>query len=181
MDRNTIFRRTAASQDEIKTRQRGIDHNHRFVLIMVDSRSNVAQLEAKSAGRWDTLGLLQDLWDQGLIEPANTAAISVSAGTASAGQSIVPQSAASAQSDIKAELTAAVRAIMGEQGGEKLIAKIQASEISATALADAVDSGCIFIKLTVSESKANTLKERLHGLLADYFDRSAAKGFFNRR
>ncbi len=214
MDRNTVFRRTTAGQDEIKTRQRGLEHNHRFALIMIDGVSNVAQLAAKSAGRWDTEALLRDLWDRGLIEPLTASPAEAASATSEATVQVEPpkntttedtaglpettnsapgpettaSGSASAEAikellgeNIKDELIAVVRAIMGESGGEKLIAKIQASEETPTALADAVDSGCIFIKLTVSESKAAALKERLHEMLADKYDRSFFKDFFKRK
>ncbi len=205
MNRQTVFRRTAEGQDEIKTRRRGLAHNHRFALIMIDGASNVAELEAKSAGRWDTESLLRDLWDQGLIEPvAGTEGVSehksasqpvpeatspvreTGAGAESRpdGDSLESKADETASTptseavkellgeNIRDQLIAVVKAIMGEHGGEKLIAKIQASEESPTALADAVDSGCIFIKLTVSESKAQALKKRLHEILSEKYDHS---------
>ncbi len=212
MNRQTVFRRTAEGQDEIKTRQRGLEHNHRFALIMIDGASNVAELEAKSAGRWDTESLLRDLWDQGLIEPVarkegmsehEVASQPVpeatshggetrAAETGPDGEGLEPQADETASpptseavkellgESIKGQMVAVVKAIMGEHGGEKLIAKIQASEESPTALADAVDSGCIFIKLTVSESKAQALKERLHEILSEKYDRPFFKGFFRK-
>jgi len=209
MDKRTVFRRTAEGQDEIRTRKRGLEHNHRFALIMIDGGSDVAQLEAKSAGRWDTESLLQDLWDQGLIEPVSTRQgngaspekarderatgqpAATGPGGAEAEETTPPLAEGSSprpeavrellEEGIKDEMIAVVRAIMGEHGGEKLIAKIQASEESPSALADAVDSGCIFIQLTVSESKATALKERLHEILNEKYERSLFKGFFSRK
>ncbi len=177
MDKHLVFRRTPKGQDEIKTRQLKLEHNHRFALIMIDGTSDVAQLEAKSGGRWDTHTLLQDLWQQGLIEPANVVPASTetadAAPTSTRAQQVGSRKADAASStgeeSLKERMIAQVRAVMGDTGGEKLIAKIQASEETPTALADAVDSGCIFIKLTISEDKAETLKKSLHAILAEKF------------
>ncbi len=111
--------------------------------------------------------MLRDLQRMGLIEAANGPAANASVAADKAAGS--HGSRFKRPEDVKTAMIAAVKEVMGQHGGEKLIARIQESQPTAMALADAVDSGCIFIKLTVSEDKARLLKERLYAILSARF------------
>lgn len=69
MDKETIYRKTAAGADAIATRHAALGPRQRSLLILVDGRRNAGELATLVAAGGDAGDLLQGLLAQGFIEP----------------------------------------------------------------------------------------------------------------
>ena len=65
---NDIYAKTAAGQDELRTRARKLPPRLRTLLIMVDGAAGVAQLRTSGAGMGAPANALDELLQLGLIE-----------------------------------------------------------------------------------------------------------------
>lgn len=69
MDKETIYRKTAAGADAIATRHAALGPRQRSLLILVDGRRNAGELATLVTAGGDAGELLQGLLAQGFIEP----------------------------------------------------------------------------------------------------------------
>ena len=149
---NTIYKRTPKGEEEITKRTHKIDHFHRFVLIMVDGKASKENLIARSSPQWQPEKCLNFLESKGFI-------INVESNS----------KAAEPLCDLKQELIQKIQELIPERNA-KIIDKIRNSETRKLSISDAIDSSCIFVKLTISEKIAEQLKVDLHKILNNYPD-----------
>jgi len=69
MDKETIYRKTAAGADAIATRHAALGPRQRSLLILVDGRRDAGELAVLGAACGDAEELLRGLFAQGFIEP----------------------------------------------------------------------------------------------------------------
>lgn len=69
MDANLIYEKTTAGEEAVRQRTRVVQRNTRMVLILVDGKSSVADLSAKTGNLQLVESALQDLERDGLIAP----------------------------------------------------------------------------------------------------------------
>ena len=146
---NSIYKRTAKGDEEISKRTYKIDHFHRFVLIMVDGKASKANIVSRSSPQWQPEKCLNELEAGGFI-------INIEA--------VTNESQDEQICDLKQELIAKIQHLIPEKNA-KLINKIRKAEMQKNAMSDAIDSGCIFVKLTISEEISKQLKMELHDIL----------------
>lgn len=144
---NTIYQRTSKGNEEISKRVYKLDHEHRFVLILVDGHASVENIISRSSEQWNPQQSLIELELQGFIENTITSGIDNPNITG-----------------IKQNLILAVQKLI-PINNEKIVNKILKAPIQKLALSKAIDSSCIFIKLTISEDISKQLKAELHRIL----------------
>ena len=71
MVKQTVYKRTAKGNIEISKRLYKLDHEHRFVLIMIDGKSTADEIVSKSSQQWNPIKCLFELEKQGFIENTN--------------------------------------------------------------------------------------------------------------
>jgi hypothetical protein len=143
----TIYRRTAKGDEEIKKRSYKLDHFHRFVLIMIDGKANTESIIARSSEQWNPVQCLFEMEAEGFIENIDNKA-----------------TPAANISTLKHNLIAAIQKQI-PKNNTKLINRILNAEMQRNQMTDAIDSNCIFIKLTISEKISDSLKIELHRIL----------------
>lgn len=139
-----IYKRTSKGEEEIKKRTHKLDHEHRFVLIMIDGKASSEDVVSRSSVHWKPAQCLLELEALGFIENIN------------------PELGANSEiGKLKQSLILVVQTKL-PNNHKKIVNKILNAELTKTALLNAIDSGCMFIKLTVSEGIADSLKIELH-------------------
>ena len=165
MDMEPIFFKTEKGKDEIAHRTCGLPFKQRRVLILVDGKSTVAGLQAKSAGAPDLVEILEDLQRQGLVQAAGSGAPA-----ASSVDSAVPAGAATdptpapRNGDGRERLIGLAGEILGP-GAAKVIRKLRKAPESPEALIACLESCRKIVKLTIDEGKAEELYRRGRALL----------------
>jgi len=144
---NTIYKRTVKGDEEIKKRTFKLDHAFRFVLIMVDGKASADHIISRSSEQWKPVQCLFELENQGFIENID----SNSSPSAIIGQ-------------LKQDLISVIQQYL-PKNNSMLVNKILNAEMMKKSISDAIDSNCIFIKLTISEEISNQLKIELHNIL----------------
>lgn len=142
-----LFKRTEKGEDALAKRVYGLSQECRWVLILVDNKTYVSDILNKCSTQWKPLKTLRLLEQEGFIYNSDT---SVKLTPASV---LIQQKIVSA---IKKKIPA---------GNEKVVKKIQNSELTKDALAKSIDSACMFVKLTISQDIAKELKVELHKIL----------------
>jgi hypothetical protein len=104
----TTFGKTAKGQDEIKTRVAGLSQRQRQVLIFVDGKRTVDELQGMLKAD-DINEILASLADQGLVEKV------ASAPKAAAPNTIAPQPAAPASAPVAAAPAEVPQGAMSEK------------------------------------------------------------------
>ncbi len=143
----TIFKRTAKGDEEIKRRTYKLAHEYRFILIMIDGKADVANLISRSSKQWHPRQCLYEMESQGFIENIDES----------------KQSNLSI-SQLKQDLILHIKRKI-PQNNEKIVNKIVNSSMLKKELTDAINSCCVFVKLTISEETAKQLKTDLHNIL----------------
>ncbi len=146
-----IYRRTAKGNEEIEKRTYKLDHFHRFVLIMINGKKNSDTIISNSSEQWNPGQCLNDLEHQGFIE-----------NVASNSKPIIDSKVGNLQQDL---ITTIQKHL--PKNNTKVINKILNANNTRKKLSDAIDSACIFIKLTISEDTSEVLKSELHKILDD--------------
>ena len=147
MEKLTVYQRTAKGDVEISKRLYKLDHEHRFVLIMIDGKSTADQIVSKSSEQWNPVKCLFELEKQGFIE------------------NIDPNTEQQSKfSQLREDLIAAIEGEIPEKN-TKVVNKILNADLNKETLSKAIDSSCILIKLTISEKISNKLKIKLHRIL----------------
>ena len=149
---STIYQRTPKGDEEISKRVYKLDHVHRFVLIMVDGRASAENIISRSSEQWNPQQCLIELELQGFIKNTLTNSENIPKIT-----------------ELKQNLIIAVQELI-PKNNEKIVNKILKAPMQRSALSKAIDSSCIFIKLTISEDISNQLKVQLHQILDESSD-----------
>ena len=157
MHSSTVYYKTAQGADEISHRTLKLANELRFVLILVDGKSSVAQTEAKAPPWWDVQQKLKELEEQGFI-------------TISAQLDNVPAKEVSAQpsseQNIKSQLIQVAQSILGDKSA-KVVARLTDSDNTHDALLTTVD-GCVkLVRLVIDVKKANDLKQQCYAILSE--------------
>lgn len=77
MNPDQVFQKTDKGREEIARRTFRLEARRRTLLILVDGRSDAANLAEKAAQLGDAMAQLQTLWTEGFIEPLGGAAAEV--------------------------------------------------------------------------------------------------------
>ncbi len=78
MDSQLVFIKTAKGREEIEKRTHRLDSRRRMLLIMVDGVHTAQDVASNSVSAEDAYALLETLWREGFVEPADSsAAVSV--------------------------------------------------------------------------------------------------------
>ncbi len=144
-----IYRRTAKGEEEIEKRTYKLDHFHRFVLIMINGKKSSDTIISNSSEQWNADQCLNDLEKNGFIVNIKDSPNSLSS---------------SSTGDVQQRLIATIQKHL-PNNNTKVINKILNAENTHNKLSDAIDSACIFIKLTISEDTSVKLKSELHQIL----------------
>ena len=144
-----IYRRTAKGEEEIEKRTYKLDHFHRFVLIMINGKKSSDTIISNSSEQWNADQCLSDLEKNGFIVNIEESPNSLSS---------------SSTGDVQQSLIATIQKHL-PNNNTKVINKILNAENTHKKLSDAIDSACIFIKLTISEDVSTALKSDLHQIL----------------
>lgn len=161
MDIETIFFKTEKGKDEIEHRSCGLPFNQRRVLILVDGRSTVAQLRARSVGIPDLEEILEELQRQGLVHVAGAEAPDPAA---SADDGAPAPRNGSAAAGVRERLIGLAGEILGPDAG-KVVRKLREAADSEEGLATCLESCRKVVKLTIDEAKAEELYRRGRELL----------------
>jgi hypothetical protein len=73
VEKNVVYHKTPKGSEAIATRQHGLTPKLRSMLILVDGKRSFDDLEPLSRMLGDTVALMQDLLERGLIEPGQAA------------------------------------------------------------------------------------------------------------
>jgi len=147
MDKQTVYQRTEKGDVEIGKRLYKLDHEHRFVLIMIDGKSTAEDIVSRSSEQWNPVKCLFELEKDGFIENTD-----------------LDSEQPSNFSQLREDLIAAIERQIPEKNS-KIVNKILNAEMNKEALSKSIDSCCLLIKLTISEKIANKLKIQLHRIL----------------
>ena len=147
-----IYRRTAKGEEEIEKRIYKLDHFHRFVLIMINGKKSSDTIISNSSEQWNADQCLSDLEKNGFIVNIEDSPNSLSS---------------SSTGDVQQSLIATIQKHL-PNNNTKVINKILNAENTHKKLSDAIDSACIFIKLTISEDTSEKLKKELHQILETF-------------
>ena len=139
-----IYKRTSKGDEEIQKRTFKIDHEHRFVLIMVDGKVTDESIVSRSSVQWNPVQCLLELETKGFIENVDPL-----------------MGKSSVLGELKQHLVLAIQKQL-PNNHKKMINKIINAELTKPEIMTAIDSACMFIKLTVSEEIAKNLKAELH-------------------
>lgn len=142
-----IYRRTSKGDEEIQKRTYKLNHVYRFVLIMVDGKASISNIISRSSEQWNSEQCLTDLEINGFIENTD-----------------LEVGKASEVCELKQALLFMIHKHLPENNS-KLTNKILNAKMSKPAIIKAIDSGCMFIKLTISEEIAQKLKVDLHNIV----------------
>ncbi len=142
-----VYRRTAKGDEEVGKRTFKLASQYRFVLIMINGKVDVDNIVSRSSEQWNPVQCLKDLELQGFIENID-----------------IDSSSPNGVGLTKQKLITCVQEYLPKKN-TKIINKILNSENSKQALSKAIDGGCMFIKLTISEQVSNKLKVALHNVL----------------
>jgi len=155
MDGRKIFAKTEKGRDEIATRQHKLPAKLRMALILVDGKTDAAQLIGD--GRSLSEKELEELALLGFIQEAAT--------PASEPVAVSEAAAPAAIGAIKTELIRVSHAILGSEA-DKIIKKIEKSPESKEALHGTL-KGCIeVVRLIVDEKKSKTLEAQFNETLS---------------
>ena len=144
---SVIYKRTPKGEEEIQKRTYKLDHEHRFVLIMIDGKADSEDIVARSSVHWHPAQCLLELETLGFIANIN------------------PELGVNSEiGELKQTLILAIQKQL-PNNHKKLVNKILDAELNKTTLFNAIDSGCMFIKLTISEEISNSLKNELHEIV----------------
>jgi len=144
---NSIYKRTAKGDEEIRNRTYKLDHALRFILIMIDGKAAVDNIISRSSEQWKPIECLFELETRGFIE------------------NIDQQSSKASLSAVQQNLILSIQKNIPNNNA-KIINKIISSPLDRKSLEKAIDSACIFIKLTISEDISKSLKLELHHILS---------------
>lgn len=142
-----IYQRTLKGNEEITKRTFKLDHFHRFVLIMIDGKATVESIISRSSEQWKPIQCLKTMESQGFIENIDSSI------TQTPVNSLVQQNLVAI---IKKQIP---------NNNTKVVNKILNSNPSKEDLVKAINSSCVFVKLTISEEIAKQLKLDLHSTL----------------
>lgn len=159
MDRQTVLAKTALGVDALNQRSADLPRVLRHALILVDGRSNLAELEAKGAIVPDFSGALLELITRGLIAERR--------GTASSRPAEAPTGAGTAASDEHSprdSLVALAERLLGARG-DKVVKKLREAGASRDELLAASDSCFKLIRLTIDEKLAEQFRSAARLLL----------------
>ncbi|HQU16047.1 MAG: hypothetical protein B7Z66_01020 [Chromatiales bacterium 21-64-14] len=163
MDIKTTFVKTTKGKDEIERRSAGLAFKQRRVLILVDGKSTVADLQSKSAGMADLADVLEELLHAGYVEPVGggagavvSAPIQSPAARADPGDSAASGAATPGAAAKKDRLIQVATEILGADG-DKVIKKLRAAPDTDEGLRSCLDACRKVIRLTVDEAKADEL------------------------
>lgn len=155
MDTDQIFFKTEKGKDEIERRSCGLPFRQRRVLILVDGRSTVAELQAKSAGTPDFVEILEELHRLGLVHGAGDEAVADEADAA-------PRNGETA--GCRERLIGLASEILGPEAA-KVVRKLREAPDTAEGLASSLESCRKMVRLTIDEGKAEELYRRGRTLL----------------
>lgn len=71
MDPTVVLAKTAKGREEIEKRTWRIESRKRMLLIMIDGQHTAEDIAAKSVSAEDAFAILQALWTEGFIAPAD--------------------------------------------------------------------------------------------------------------
>ncbi len=144
---NIVYKRTSKGEEEIQKRTYKLDHVHRFVLIMIDGKTDDESIVSRSSVQWNPSQCLLELETMGFIENIDP---------------LLEKN--SGMGELKQDLILTIQKHL-PNNHKKMVNKIVNAELTKPDIVDAIDSGCMFIKLTVSEQISKTLKEDLHKIV----------------
>lgn len=149
MEHLQTFGKTAKGEAEVRTREHRLAHGLRYLLIMIDGKSTIAQLRDKCGTLTDVATSLKALEQQGFV------AIFGGSNPVISGPADV----------IKLELIAVAREMLGEkaQGVEK---KIRESTSGIEGLTELAIKCQKLIKLTIDEGSAERFLQRCNAVIA---------------
>jgi len=153
MEPETILTKTAKGEEAISQRSHDLDRNLRYVLILVDGKSNLAEIRSKGSGLPDLDGSLQQLAEQGFINGG--------------GESAAPAAPASGVSDyaiVKEQLIGAAQELLGADA-DKVVKKLKAAPESREGILEVAGSCKKMVKLLIDEEKAEQLMDRCSRIL----------------
>lgn len=126
MNPDDVFQKTAKGREEIEKRTLRIDHRRRTLLILVDARSNAAELAGKAAHIPDAMTLLQSLWTEGFVEPVGAAGAA-----APVAAQVAPPSSGKSLEELKRVAAKTIERLMGPDGDALAIKIERASNFDA--------------------------------------------------
>lgn len=150
MNAQTVLVKTARGEQAIAQRSHELDRHLRYVLILVDGRSNVAELRAKGTGLPDFDESLQLLERQGFICPEQTEDAEPGATVDFA--------------EVKEKLIVVAGEVLGADA-QKVVKKLQAAPDSREGILEATGSCKRMVKLIIDEKKAEQLMLRCGEIL----------------
>lgn len=149
MDGRKVFAKTQKGKDEIATRQYRLPAKLRMALILVDGKSDMANLAGE--GESGLAKELEELALLGFIEEVSPS-FEKSAPASS-------KAAASSAAGIKTELIRITSDILGSQA-DKIIKKIEKSPDDKEGLGATLNSCIEVVRLIVDEKKSRTLETK---------------------
>lgn len=147
MEEAQIFGKTQKGNDEVRTRQNHLVHNLRYLLIMVDGKSTVAELREKCKTLTDVPNALDELQQQGYISCGELEA-----------------SADDPVCLTKRELIAVAREVLGDKASA-IEKKIREAEGGIDGLMELSLKCEKLIKLTIDEKRAKQFIERCRAVI----------------
>lgn len=144
MVKEGILKKTEKGEEEMRSRKYGLAPNLRRVLILVDGKSDPAEILAKGAGWPDILPCLEELERHGYIhhvEGSLTIAV------------------------VKEELVRIAQQVLGDDAA-KVIEKIREAPDTKQGLEAAASKCKKFVKLAIDEKMAEELMGKCAALLA---------------
>lgn len=160
MDPRTVLAKTALGVDALNQRSADLPRVLRHSLILVDGRSNLAELEAKGAIVPDFAGALVELIARGLI--AERGGRSTSSASAA---SMVEAAIDDDTPQPLREALAALAARLLDTRADKVVRKIRDSGESRDDLLAVSDSCFKLIRLTIDEKLADEFRREARALL----------------
>lgn len=148
MDPRVVFLKTKKGEEEIAIRTHKLNHALRYVLILVDGKSTVGEIQGKGDGLPNIEATLDLLAAQGFI---HTVVESKQTGN------IIKR-------DPKSEIIDLAHALLGDKA-RPIIKKLHEADDTPEALAQATNACKRLIKLTIDDQKAEDFVRRAQEII----------------
>lgn len=159
MDPLTVLGKTVLGVEALNQRSADLPRVLRHALILVDGRSNLAELEAKGAIVPNFTGALAELITRGLIaERRESQAGKSPSATGTGGTATGEKPEDGPEHSPRDSLVALAERLLGARGG-KVVKKLQEAGATRDELLAATDSCFKLIRLTIDEKLADKFRD----------------------
>jgi len=148
-----VLAKTSKGVREVAEREHGLSLRLRRVLILIDGKTRLDEIERVAGGIVDLAEAVQALVTAEFVSPVDAA------------PAANPKAAATESGTPQEQLVQMARQLLGDHA-ERVVARLESGGADAAALGASVEAGVKLIRLTISEDKANEFMRRARRILS---------------